>query len=86
MSIREVLGDLYATIDEVLSFRAEVAEEMLKLKKEEERKARRERIATAVLAGFAASGDEDSTREDLALAAVLWADALIAQLDDPKVP
>lgn len=42
-------------------------------------KARRERIATAVMAGFAANPD-DSAAGTAALA-VKWADALIAELD-----
>lgn len=42
---------------------------------------RRERIATAVLTGFAGStgGDPD----EIARIAVIWADALIAELDKP---
>lgn len=41
---------------------------------------RRERIATAVLAGFAAYPGE-AAREGAAALAVAWADALIAELD-----
>lgn len=44
------------------------------------RKERRERIATAVLAGFAAA-DEPYQPEDPCHVAVSWADALIAALD-----
>lgn len=52
-------------------------------------KERRERIATAVLSGFAALSSGSRMAEDLiplpafaaAMAAVRWADALIAELD-----
>ena len=53
----------------------------------EDMKDRRERIATAVLAGFAADPNcgpcEDREREirSLAVSATQWADALIAELD-----
>ena len=54
----------------------------------EDAKDRRERIATAVLAGFAADPNTSAInvpREQairrLAIAAVEWADALIAELD-----
>lgn len=42
---------------------------------------RRERIATAVLAGFAAAPGLPPSLKDLVSGAVRWADALIAELD-----
>lgn len=42
---------------------------------------RRERIATAVLAGFAADPKFYGDAEDAACMAELWADALIARMD-----
>ena len=46
--------------------------------------ARRERIATACMAGMLANPDVDPWRVKVAVDAVFHADALIAELDKPK--
>ena len=45
---------------------------------------RRERIATACMAGMLANPDVDPWRVKVAVGAVFHADALIAELDKPK--
>lgn len=55
-----------------------------KLHDERKAKDRRERIATAILSGFAAAAsarDAEDWRVDAVRLAVIWADALIAELD-----
>ena len=48
------------------------------------RRDRRERIATACMAGMLANPDVDPWRVKVAVDAVFHADALIAELDKPK--
>jgi hypothetical protein len=49
-----------------------------------DRKARRERIAVRMMAGFATSCDGSGTIEAHAEYAIRWTDALIAELDKPS--
>lgn len=48
---------------------------------QDDRYAQRERIATAMMAGFASNSDVGLEGKELAPIAVKWADALIAELD-----
>ena len=45
---------------------------------------RRERIATAALTGMLANPNVDPWRDKVAVDAIIYADALIAELDKPK--
>ena len=49
-----------------------------------EHRDRRERIATAAMAGMLADHTTSGTKADYAFLAVNFADALIAELDKPK--